>query len=85
MEKEIKKKITRVFQGEVISDKGEKTIVVRIDRVKVHPKYKKRYVSSKKYHVHDFKNEYKVGDVVKFKECRPLSKTKRWRVLNKVK
>jgi len=85
MEKEIKKKITRVFQGEVMSDKGEKTIIVRIDRVKVHPRYQKRYVSSKKYHVHDPKNEYKVGDVVKFEECRPLSKTKRWRVLNKIK
>lgn len=74
----------RVFTGEVVSDKMTKTIVVRVDETKIHPKYGKRYVSSSRYKVHDEKNEFKAGDVVKFTECRPLSKDKRWRVLGKV-
>ena len=61
----------------------QKTIVVRVDSAKVHPKYGKRYVLSQKYKVHDEKNEYRAGDVVKFTECRPLSKDKRWRVIGK--
>ena len=73
--------IKRKFHGVVISGKMGKTIVVRIDRVKVHPKYKKRYTVSKKYKVHDEKNQFKEGDKVTFAECRPLSKDKRWRVL----
>jgi len=77
----IKKIIKRRFNGVVVSDKMNKTIVVRVDRVRVHPKYKKRYVVSKKYKVHDEKNKFKEGDGVVFVECRPLSKDKRWRVL----
>ncbi len=73
--------IKKKFYGVVISGKMDKTIVVRIDRVKVHPKYKKRYTVSKKYKVHDEKNQFKEGDKVTFAECRPLSKDKRWRVL----
>ena len=75
-------KIVRSFTGIVISDKMDKTIVVKVNRTKVHPKYKKRYTISDNYKVHDAKNEFKVGDKVNFVECRPLSKDKRWRVIN---
>ncbi len=71
----------RTFTGTVVSDKMDKTIVVRIDRTLVHPKYGKRYVRSETYKVHDEKNEHKAGDVVSFVECRPLSRDKRWRVV----
>ena len=67
----------------VVSDKQNKTIVVKVDRVKAHSKYGKRYKRSKSFKVHDEKNEYKVGDKVAFIECRPLSKEKRWRILSK--
>lgn len=73
--------IRKKFNGVVTSDKMQKTIVVRIDRVKIHPKYKKRYTVSQKYKVHDEKNQFKIGDKVSFVECRPLSKDKRWRVI----
>jgi small subunit ribosomal protein S17 len=76
-----KKVIRKKFKGVVVSDKMEKTIVVRIDSIKVHPKYKKRYTVSRRYKVHDEKNQYKAGDLVNFVECRPLSKDKKWRVL----
>lgn len=83
MEKTTNKKenLKRVFSGVVESDKMNKTITVRVSGVKVHPKYGKRYAVSKKYKVHDEKNQYKEGDKVTFVECRPLSKDKRWRVL----
>ena len=81
---EAKNKTQRVFEGLVVSDKMAKTIVVRIDRQKTHPKYNKQYRQSRKYKVHDEKGEYKVGDVVRFVETRPLSKDKRWRVVGKV-
>ncbi len=71
----------RKFNGIVISDKMNKTIVVMVNRMKIHPRYKKRYVVSKKYKVHDEKNQFKIGDKVQFVECRPLSKDKRWRVI----
>ena len=77
-----KKTIKRKFEGVVVSDKMDKTIVVRIDRIKVHPKYGKRYKVSRKYKVHDEKNQFKAGDKVMFIECRPLSKDKRWRVVS---
>ena len=76
-----KRAIERKFSGVVISDKMDKTIVVKVGRIKVHPKYKKRYSVSKKYKVHDEKNKFKEGGKVSFVECRPLSKEKRWRVL----
>jgi small subunit ribosomal protein S17 len=74
----------RSFVGVVMSDKMDKTIVVQVDRTVVHPKYGKRYQRSRKYHVHDEKNEYAVGDRVEFVETRPLSRSKRWRVLKKI-
>ena len=73
--------ISRQFSGVVVSDKSDKTIVVKVESVKKHPKYHKRYVVSKKYQVHDETNKYHIGDKVKFVECRPLSKDKRWRII----
>ena len=81
MDKETKQVIKKKFDGVVVSDKQEKTITVRIDTVKVHPKYGKRYTTSKRYKVHDEKEQYKEGEKVSFVECRPLSKEKKWRVL----
>lgn len=66
--------------GTVVSDAMEKTIVVRVDVVKAHPRYKKVVRRSVKFHAHDEQNQAKVGDVVRIVETRPLSKTKRWRL-----
>ncbi|TSC55494.1 MAG: small subunit ribosomal protein S17 [Parcubacteria group bacterium Gr01-1014_18] len=76
-------KIERVFSGKVVSAKMAKTIVVVVEESKVHPKYHKSYKVSRKYKVHDEKNVSKVGDTVSFMECRPLSRWKRWTLLNK--
>ncbi len=76
------KKIIKRFTGLVVSDKNAKTIVVKVEAVKKHPKYQKRYVVSRRYKVHDEKNQYHVGDKVTFIECRPLSRDKRWRVIS---
>ena len=65
----------KIFQGTVVSDKMDKTIVVSVDTFGVHKIYKKRVKKSTKFHVHDENNQAKVGDVVKFMETRPLSKT----------
>ncbi len=73
--------IRKRFQGIVVSDDMDKTVVVSVEIVKVHPKYLKRYSQNKKYKVHDEKNIFKVGDKVTFEECRPYSKDKRWRVV----
>ena len=73
--------IRKKFNGLVVSDKMGKTIVVRVNRAKRNRKYGKRYIASKKYKVHDEKNQYKKGDKVVFVECRPISKDKRWRVI----
>ncbi|MDD5289877.1 MAG: 30S ribosomal protein S17 [Patescibacteria group bacterium] len=81
MEKENNNKIKRTFTGTVVSDKMDKTIVVKVENTKIHPRYLKRYTVSKKYKVHDEKNEHKVGDKVTFIECRPLSKDKRWKTV----
>ncbi|MCH7534513.1 MAG: 30S ribosomal protein S17 [Bacteroidetes bacterium] len=70
--------------GKVISDKMQKTVVVVVERIKEHPKYKRRYKVHKHYKAHDEKGEYKVGDRVVIEECRPQSKEKRWKVLKKV-
>lgn len=77
--------IKRRLTGEVISHKMAKTVVVRVARVKVHPKYKKRYQVSKKYKAHDARDQYQVGDLVVIEACRPLSQDKRWRVIKKIK
>lgn len=71
----------RILKGIVVSNKMEKTVVVKVDRIKEHPKYKKRYKVSRKYKAHDEKNECRVGDLVMIQECRPISKEKRWRVI----
>jgi small subunit ribosomal protein S17 len=67
-------------RGVVVSAAMDKTIVVRVDSVKAHPKYKKVIRRSKKFHAHDEQNQAKAGDVVRIVETRPLSKTKRWRL-----
>jgi small subunit ribosomal protein S17 len=69
---------TRV--GVVVSDKSDKTVVVKVERRFAHPLYGKQVTRTKKYHAHDEKNEYHVGDTVRITETRPLSKLKRWRV-----
>ncbi len=79
------KKSAREFAGTVVSTAMTKTIVARVDRRKMNAKYRKTVGVSRKYHVHDEKNIAKVGDKVIFVECRPYSKTKRWRLVNIVK
>ncbi len=71
----------KVRTGVVTSDKSDKTVTVRVERQFAHPLYTKQVRKTKKYHAHDEENQYKEGDVVRIVETRPLSKTKRWRVL----
>jgi small subunit ribosomal protein S17 len=71
----------RTLQGVVVSDKQDKTIVVRVERRFTHPVMKKTVRRSKKYYAHDENNEYSVGDVVRIEEHRPISKLKRWAVV----
>jgi len=73
----------RVLQGVVVSDKGDKTIVVKVERRFRHPLYKKYIRSTKKYHAHDAANACKVGETVRIVESRPHSKTKRWELLSR--
>ena len=72
----------RVLQGVVVSDKGEKTVVVKVERRFTHPVMKKTVRRSKNYHAHDEGNVAKVGQTVSIEECRPFSKTKTWRLLD---
>jgi small subunit ribosomal protein S17 len=74
----------RVLEGVVVSDKNDKTIVVKVERRLRHPVLKKTVRLSKKYHAHDEKNVAKTGDVVRIEETRPLSKQKRWTLLETV-
>jgi small subunit ribosomal protein S17 len=74
----------RILQGTVVSDKGDKTVIVNVERRIKHPLYKKTIRRSKKYAAHDEANSFKTGDVVRIVECRPMSKTKTWEVLEKV-
>lgn len=71
----------RILQGTVVSDKGDKTIVVRVERQFLHPLLKKTIRRSKRYHAHDENNAHKVGDSVRIIECPPKSKTKTWEVV----
>ena len=71
----------RVLQGVVVSDKNDKTVVVEVERRYTHPLLKKTVRRSKKYHAHDEANTFKVGDIVRIEESRPISKNKRWVVL----
>ena len=73
----------KILNGEVIKDKNDKTIIVLVKRKYSHPFFKKVLTSSKKYHAHDEKNKYKVGDNVKIIEAKPFSKRKKWEVINK--
>ena len=77
-------KVERSLMGRVVSDKMDKSIVVLLERQVKHPMYGKFVKRSKKYHVHDENNECREGDVVMFKECRPLSKTKHWTLIKVV-
>jgi small subunit ribosomal protein S17 len=71
----------RTLQGVVVSDKQDKTVVVRVERRFTHPVMKKTVRMSNTYHAHDEKNEFKVGDLVRIEEHRPISKLKRWLVI----
>lgn len=82
---EEKKTIKRTFEGEVVSKAQDKTISVLVKVKKMHPKYRKQYIVSRKYSVHDEKNIAVVGNLVSFQECRPYSKTKKWRLIKIVK
>ena len=78
-------KVTRTFVGKVVSDKRTKTVTVLVERRTMHELYGKIVGKSSKYHAHDEKSEYKMGDVVEITESRPISKTKSWIVTRLVK
>ena len=71
----------RILQGNVVSNKGEKTVVIRVERRFAHPVYKKTVTTSAKYMAHDETNSLDIGALVKIRECRPLSRRKRWEVI----
>ncbi len=77
-------KIRKKMKGEIVSDKGEKTVVVLVNRFVKHRRYGKFVKISKKYKAHDNKNEYKTGDRVVIEECRPISKDKHFKVVQKI-
>ena len=74
----------RVLTGLVVSDKGDKTVVVNVERKVKHPLYGKIIRRSKKYHAHDEGNEYKAGETVRIEETAPISKLKTWKVIERV-
>ena len=74
----------RVLSGTIISDKGEKTVVVRVDRRVKHPLYGKIIRRSKKYHAHDADNAFRIGEQVRIEECAPISKLKTWTVVERI-
>jgi len=71
----------RILQGVVVSDKQDKTVIVRVERRMMHPIYKKFIRRSKKFAAHDDNNVCKIGDVVRIRECAPISKTKKWELV----
>ena len=71
----------RVLRGEVVSDKSDKTVVVKVERTYKHPLYKKYIKKDKKYSAHDENNKFKIGDLVQIRECAPKSKTKTFEVV----
>jgi small subunit ribosomal protein S17 len=73
----------RILEGVVVSDKGDKTVVVKVERTIVHPLLKKIVRRSKRYHAHDEVNTYKTGESIKIIECAPKSKLKTWEALPK--
>ena len=72
----------RILQGTVVSDKGDKTVVVNVERRFTDPVMKKTVRKSKRYHAHDETNDIKVGETVTIRECRPVSKLKSWEVVS---
>jgi small subunit ribosomal protein S17 len=72
----------RVLQGTVVSDKANKTVIVAVERRVMHPVYKKFIRRTKRYAAHDEANACKAGDLVFIRECRPISKTKRWEIVS---
>ena len=74
----------RVLTGTVVSDKADKTVVVRVERRVKHPLYGKIIKLSKKYHAHDAANEFHVGEIVRIEECAPISKLKTWKVVDRI-
>ena len=74
----------RVLTGTVVSDKADKTVVVRVERRVKHPLYGKIIKLSKKYHAHDAANEFHIGEIVRIAECAPISKLKTWTVLDRI-
>ncbi|MEK7465257.1 MAG: 30S ribosomal protein S17 [Patescibacteria group bacterium] len=74
----------RKIEGTIVSDKMQKTRVVAVERMKMHPRYLKYYKVTQRFKVHDEKNEYKTGDRVLIQEVRPLSRYKRWTIVSKV-
>ncbi|MET3724186.1 30S ribosomal protein S17 [Sphingomonas sp. S2M10] len=74
----------RVLTGNIVSDKGDKTVVVLVERKVKHPLYGKIIRRSKKYHAHDEANEYKAGETVRIEETAPISKLKTWKVIGRV-
>lgn len=75
------KKRRQIKEGRVVSNKMDKTIVVRVDYLKPHPLYRKIIRKTKKFHAHDAENVCQIGDIVRIEETRPLSKTKSWQLL----
>jgi small subunit ribosomal protein S17 len=73
----------RVLQGVVVSDANIKTVVVQVERRFIHPVLGKTVRRSKKYHAHDESKAFKVGDLVRIRECKPISKLKRWEVIGR--
>ncbi len=71
----------RVLQGVVVSDKQDKTVTVKVERKVMHPLYKKYVRKSKKYAAHDETNSVKAGEIVRIRECKPISKRKTWEVI----
>ncbi|MEQ9116103.1 MAG: 30S ribosomal protein S17 [Rickettsiales bacterium] len=71
----------RILKGEVVSNAAEKTVVVNVKRTYTHPIYKKIIRRSKRYHAHDEKQAFQVGDFVQIVESKPISKTKKWQVI----
>ncbi len=75
----------RILNGVVVSDKNDKTIIVRVERRFAHPEMKKTVRSTKRYHAHDEGNTAKLGDMVRIEECKPISKQKRWTIVSEAK
>jgi len=73
----------KILKGKVIKDKNNKTVVVLVKRKFKHPFFQKTITASKKYHAHDEKNKFKTGDMVQIIESKPISKMKKWQVINK--